>query len=66
MSLKKMREAKGLSQKALAERSGVHVVKIYQIEAGTIRAENMSLKNALRLAEALDCECRDLLEEGEQ
>lgn len=63
MSLKSIREEKGLSQKALSERSGVHLVKIYQIEAGTIKAENLSLKNALRLADALGCSCKDLVEE---
>lgn len=65
MSLKKVREAKGISQKELSELSGVHLVKIYQIEAGTIKAENLSLKNALRLAKALDCSCQDLAEEAE-
>lgn len=63
MSLKKVREAKGISQKELSELSGVHLVKIYQIEAGTIKVENLTLKNALRLANALGCSCHDLVEE---
>lgn len=61
MSLKEQRKNKGLTLKALAEKSGVHFVKIAQIEAGTIKAENMSLKNALKLSEALGCEPKDLL-----
>lgn len=61
MSLKEMRLAAGMPIAELAKRSGVHPVKICQIEAGKINPENMSLKNALRLADALGCHPRDLL-----
>ena len=61
MSLKEKREARGLSVKELSKRSGVHWVKIYQLEAGKIKPENMSLRNAIRLADALFCDCRDLV-----
>ena len=61
MSLKEKREAKGLTVKELSKLSGVHWVKIYQIEVGKIKPENMSLKNALRLADALTCDCHDLM-----
>ena len=61
MSLKKRRQAAGMTLQALADKSGVHPVKICQIETGRIKAENLSLKNALRLADALGCHPRDLL-----
>lgn len=61
MSLKELRLSQGLTLQALSEKSGVHSVKICQIEMGKIKPENMSLKNALRLADALGCHPRDLL-----
>jgi transcriptional regulator with XRE-family HTH domain len=61
MSLKEKRLAAGLTQAELSARSGVHQVKIGQIETGRIKAENLSLKNALRLADALECHPRDLI-----
>ena len=61
MSLRDIRLASGLSIQALANKSGVHRVKISQIEAGKIKPENISLHNAIRLAEALDCHPRDFL-----
>lgn len=60
-ALSKLREAKNMTIKELAERSGVHLIKLYQIESGKIKTENMSLKNAARIATALDCDPRDLL-----
>ena len=61
MSLKSIRQARGLSQAELARRSGVHWVKINQIESGKIDPSNMSLKNAARLADALDVDPREFL-----
>lgn len=61
MSLKSKRLEKGYTLQALAEKSGVHYMKIHQIETGKINVENITLKNGLRLADALDCHPRDLL-----
>ena len=61
MSLREQRQNKGLTLQALADMSGVHPIKICQIETGKIKVENISLKNALRLADALGCHPRDLL-----
>ncbi len=61
MSLKNERKKRGLTLEGLAEKSGVHFVKIHQIESGRIKAENMTLKNALRLSEALECHPKDLI-----
>ncbi|MBQ0079711.1 MAG: helix-turn-helix transcriptional regulator [Eubacterium sp.] len=64
MTLKELRQTKGLTLKALGAASGVHPVKISQYESGTLNIENMSLKNAARLADALGCDPRDFLKEG--
>lgn len=60
-TLSELREAKNMTIKELAEKSGVHLIKLYQIESGKIKTENMSLKNAARIADALGCDPRDLL-----
>jgi len=65
MSLKEQRQKKGLTLQELAKKSGVHYVKIHQIETGRIKPENMTLKNGVKLADALDCHPRELLETGE-
>lgn len=62
MSLKEQRKKKNMTLHELADKSGVHYVKIHQIESGRIKAENMALKNGLKLSDALDCHPRDLLE----
>lgn len=62
MSLKEQRKAKALTLHALADASGVCYVKISNIEHGKIKAENITLKTAFKLAKALDCRPEDLLD----
>lgn len=50
MGLKEKRLEKGMTLKELAAVSGVHYMKIYQIETGKIKPENITLRNALKLA----------------
>lgn len=59
--LRDKRLAKGLTRSELARKSGVHPVKIAQYEDETLRPENMTLRNAIKLADALECEPRDFL-----
>ena len=61
MGLAELRREKGLTLHKLAELSGVNYMKIHQIEHGKIKPENITLRNAQKLATALGCEPKDLL-----
>lgn len=61
MSLKELRQAKNLTLKGLAAISGVHYMKIHQIESGKINPENITLRTATKLANALGCDPREIL-----
>lgn len=56
-----MRQSKGLTQQALADAAGLNISQVQKLEAGTIKAENISLRNGLSLADALGVDARDLL-----
>lgn len=59
--LAKLRVERGLGQKELAEKSGVHIRQIQNFESGAGDIANASLKNAIRLADALGIQPRELL-----
>lgn len=61
MGLHDLRLAKGYTLHKLAEISGVNYQKIWQIEHRVIQPENISLKTACKLAEALGCTPEELL-----
>jgi len=65
MALDKLRKEAGLTLKGLAEISGVNYQKIWQIENGVIKPENITLKTAQKLATALGCDPKDLLKAEE-
>ena len=58
----RLRVERKLGQRELAESSGVNIRKIQQIESGAAKIESVSLKNALRLADAMGIHPRDFLE----
>lgn len=64
MGLAKLRREAGLTLHQLAALSGVNYMKIHQIERGKIKAQNITLRVALKLAKALDCEPEDLIKPG--
>lgn len=66
MSLKDKRLEKGMTMTELAKASSVHIVKIAQIESGKIDPANLTLRNALKLADALRIDPRELLKEDEE
>ena len=59
-TLKKLREAKGLTQGELAERAGLHRVYVTQLETGV--EKNPTLDMLERLAKALGVPASQLLE----
>lgn len=56
--IRERREALGLSQESLAERSGVHWTFLGQVERGR---RNLSLHNLLKIAAGLDADPADLV-----
>ncbi len=61
MGLAKLRKEAGLTLYGLEALSGVSYQQIWKIEHGIIRAENIRLITAQKLAKALGCEPEDLL-----
>lgn len=55
------RSSMELTQKELAEKSGVNIRQIQRYESGASGCENMTLKNAIAIADVLECDVRDLL-----
>lgn len=55
------RSIMGMMQKELAKKSGINIRQIQKYESGEYDIGNMTLKNAIALADALGCEMRDLL-----
>lgn len=55
------RTASEMSQKELAEKSGVNIRQIQRYESDTSDIGNMTLRNALSIASALECDVKDLL-----
>lgn len=64
MRLKEMRERRGLSQAALAEKSGVSVRMIQQYEQGMRSINAAAADTVVKLADALHCDVRDIIERG--
>lgn len=61
MALKDLRQAVGMTQAALAEKSGVNIRQIRKIELGEIKIGNVTVQNAARLAGALGVSIEALL-----
>ena len=59
--LKEYRTAAGMTQQQLADASGVYVRQIQRIESGEGDVSNITLSNAIKLADALGVDVKDLL-----
>lgn len=55
------RSVMGMTQKELAEKSGVNIRQIQKYESGEYDISNMTLKNAISISDVLECDVRDLL-----
>ena len=62
MKLKEMRMEKSMTQEQLAKKSGVSVHTIQAYEYGLRRIDGAALETLCRLAIALDCRIRDIIE----
>lgn len=51
----------GLTQKELADKSGINIRQIQKYESGEYDIGNMTLKTALALSDSLGCDVKDLL-----
>lgn len=56
------RSLMGYTQRELSERSGVNIRQIQKYESGEYDIGNITLKNAIALANALECDARSFLE----
>lgn len=57
LMIAKMRKENGITQKQLAEASGLNVRWIQKLESGEINIENVTLINIVRLLKGLNCLC---------
>lgn len=55
------RSLSNITQNELAIKSGINIRQIQKYESGEYDTAKMALKNAIALADALDCDVRDLL-----
>ena len=58
LAIRTKREALGLSQEGLSFESGLHRTYIGAVERGE---KNLTLRNAIRIAEGLGCKASDLM-----
>ena len=56
-----LRQFRGLTQQQLADAAGVNVSLVRKIEGGTVAIGNITAKNLLALADALNVDPRDLI-----
>ena len=55
------RQGAGLTQQKLADAAGVNIRLVQKVEGGEAKAENLTAKNLLALADALNMDPRDLI-----
>jgi len=60
-NLKELRKAAGLTQAELAKKSGVNLSMIQFYEQGFKDLNKAAFETGLRIADALDCDPRDLI-----
>ena len=61
-TLKELRSLCGMTQKELAERSGINIRRIQKYESGEYKINNMTAKSASAISEALGCTIEELIE----
>lgn len=59
--LEAFRRSIGMTQQKLSDISGVNVRQIRRVEIGEAEAGNLTAKNLIAIADALDVDARDLI-----
>lgn len=57
-----LRTMRGITQATLADRSGVNIRQIRRVESGSSNAGNLTAKNLLALADALEADPHTLID----
>lgn len=60
-NVRNLRVSRGITQKELAEKSNINIRQIQKYESGEYDTGKMMLRNAITLADALECDVRELL-----
>ena len=60
-SVQRFRKATGLTQQELANKTGINIRQIQKYEYGEYDTGKMMLRNAIALADALECDVRELI-----
>lgn len=60
-NVQNLRKAIGMTQKELADKTGINIRQIQKYEYGEYDAGKMMLKNAISLSDALGCDVRELI-----
>lgn len=63
--LKEMRQARGLSQSQLAEKTGINVRTIQHYEQGSKNFDHARIDTILKICIALNCKLEDVIENPE-
>lgn len=65
ISIKEQREKSGMTQAELSARSGVNLQMIQKYEQGVKNINNAKVITVLKLADALGCEVKDIINDIE-
>lgn len=60
-SVQRLRKTTGLTQQELANKTGINIRQIQKYEYGEYDTGKMMLRNAIALADALECDVRELI-----
>ena len=60
-NVRSLRVSRRITQKELAEKSNINIRQIQKYESGEYDTGKMMLRNAITLADALECDVRELL-----
>lgn len=61
VEIKRLLKARGISQSELARRTGVNLRQVQKLVSGEILFENMTVKNALKIADALEIDLHEVI-----